>query len=103
MILQPLEARTAELVIGTLQNARQRCISPAVALHQAGLLMTDDFANRIRYDSLTTAADYIRRTRVSRMHEAGLVARTPTPGNLLKALADEVDRWAGLARKGEFR
>ena len=103
MILQPLEAVTAARVITTLQAARQRCISPALALHQAGLLMTDDFANRIRYDVLMSAAGAIHSTRVSHLNEAGLVSRHPTPGTLLKVMSGEVEKWAELARKGEFR
>lgn len=103
MILQPLEQTTAALVISTLQGARQRCISPALALHQAGLLMTDDFANRIRHDVLISAAGGIYNTRITRLHERGLVARIPTPANLLKVIAGEVEQWAELARRGEFR
>lgn len=103
MILQPLETTTAGLVIATLQNARGRCISPALALHQAGLLMTDDLANRIRYEVLNTAATRIAGTRISHLHARGVVARTPTPGSLLRVMAEEVEAWADMARRGEFR
>lgn len=103
MILQPLETTTAGLVIATLQGARQRCISPALALHQAGLLMTEDLANRIRYEALLTASAQIERTRIRNLHERGLVARDPTPANLVKVIAKEVEAWADLARRGEFR
>lgn len=103
MILQPLEQTTAALVISTLQGARQRCISPALALHQAGLLMTDDLANRIRFEVLNTAAAGIHSTRITELHRRGLVGRTPTAGSVLKVMAAEVEQWAALARRGEFR
>jgi hypothetical protein len=103
VILQPLETTTAGLVIATLQGARTRCISPALALHQAGLLMTEDLANRIRFEVLNSAAARIESTRIRNLHERKLIARDPTPANLVKVIAGEVEMWADLARKGEFR
>lgn len=103
MNLKPLEVTTAALVVGCLQRARTRCISPALALHQAGLLMTDDLANHVRHDTLLNAAEVIRKTRIRDLHAAGLIPREPTPAVVVKAIADRLDWLAGMAEQGDFR
>lgn len=103
MNLEPLETTTAGLVIATLQGARTRCISPALALHQAGLLMTEDLANRIRHDTLTNAAEAVRNTRVRNLQAARLLSKDPTPAVVIKAVADRLDWIAEQAKRGEFR
>lgn len=103
MILQPLETTTAGLVISTLQGARQRCISPALALHQAGLLMTQDLANAIRYETLYSAAEQVQKTHIRTLHQLGLTPKDPTPAVAVKAIARRLEAWAEMASKGEFR
>lgn len=103
MILKPLEPTTAALVIGCLQTARVRCMSPALALHQAGLLMTEDLANHLRRDTLLNAAEVIRKTRMKDLHAAKLIPRDPTPAALTKVLADRLDWLGAMAERGDFR
>lgn len=103
MILGPLETTTAGLVISTLQGARQRCVSPAVALHQAGLLMTQDLANRIRYETVVSVSEAVNGLRLRHLYERGFAPKDPTPAVAVKAVAQQIEQWADLARRGDFR
>jgi uncharacterized protein with PIN domain len=94
---------TAARTIRALADARTRCISPVVALNQAGLLLTDHLACHIRADVLTSAADTIRATRVRTLVEERLLPKDPTPAVVIKAVADRIEWLAGRAKEGGFR
>lgn len=101
--IAPVDQTTAALVIGALQNARTRCMSPVAALNQAGLLLTERQARLIRHDTLINAAEAVRNTRIKALQEAGLLSKEPTPAVVAKAIADRIDWLAEQAKRGEFR
>lgn len=101
--MHPVDEATAARVILALQRARVRCISPVLALDQAGVLMTDNLARGIRRDTLINTAEAVRNTRVLALHREGLIPRDPTPAVLMKAVADRLEYLAAQAEKGEFR
>ena len=101
--MQPVDEATAALVIAALQRARARCISPVLALDQAGLLMTESLARGIRRDTLINTAEAVRNTRVRALREEGLIPRDPTPAVLLKVVADRLEFLAVQAERGDFR
>ena len=101
--MRPVDDETAALVIKQLQWARTRCISPVLALHQSGLLVTDEMACGIRHDVLVNTAEAVRNTRVNALHAARLIPKDPTPATMIKAIADRLDFLAQQAKTGGFR
>lgn len=102
-MLRIVDEETAARTIVALQQARTRCVSPVVALDQAGLLVTDDLACQIRHDVLVNTSAAVRNTRVKSLIEARLMPKDPTPAVVVKAVADRLEYLADLAKKGEFR
>lgn len=101
--MRPVDEETAALVVKQLQWARTRCISPVLALHHAGLLVTDELACNIRHDVLTNAAEAVRSTRINALHAARLIPKDPTPATMIKVIADRLDFLAQQAKTGGFR
>ena len=101
--MRPVDDETAALVIKTLQVARTRCISPVLALHQSGLLVTDELACGIRHDTLANAAEAVRNTRINALHAAKLIPKDPTPATMIRVIADRIDFLAEQAKTGGFR
>lgn len=101
--MRPVDEVTAAEAIKTLQWARTRCISPVLALHQSGLLVTDELACNIRHDVLANTAEAVRRTRINALHQAKLIPKDPTPATMIKVIADRLDYLAERAKMGEFR
>lgn len=102
-MLKPLDEATADLVIASLRRARVTCQSPAHVLHRTGLLLTADLAAQIRSETLTSAAEAVRNTRMKNLIEAKLMPKDPSPLQVSKAIADRLDWLAELAGRGEFR
>lgn len=103
MTVTPVDETTAALVIGALQTARTRCISPVAALDRAGLLMTEHSACMVRHDVLINTAETVRNTRMRALHQARLMPRDATPAQVAKAIADRIEILAAQAKRGEYR
>lgn len=104
-MIKPLDEKTYRLAAATMNRARLHGVAPVVALHQAGLLLSDELAQQIRADVITSVAERLRTTRLRQiMRDPDRYKREgATPTETRDSIVELLDQLAVLARKGEFR
>ena len=103
--MTPLDEATYKLAAQTMNRARVHGVAPVVALHQAGLILSDDVARQIRADVLRSAVEHLRNSRLRHLmpDPSRYMREGATPTQTRDAIADALEALAELARKGEFR
>lgn len=103
--MRPLDERTWRHAMQTMQRARLHGVAPLTALHQAGLLLSDDLACQIRADAITSVVETLRTNRLRQiMRDPERYKREgATPTETRDSIVELLERLAELARKGEFR
>jgi type II secretory pathway component PulF len=103
--MTPLDEKTYRLAAQTVQRARLHGVASITALHQAGLILSDDLARQIRADTITSLAERLRTTRLRHlMPDPERYKREgATPTQTRDAIVVLLEQLADLARKGEFR
>lgn len=104
-MIKPLDEKTWRLAAQTMQRARLHGVASITALHQAGLILSDDLACQIRADTITSIADRLRTTRLRQiMRDPDRYKREgATPTETRDSIVELLEQLADLARKGEFR
>lgn len=101
----PLDEQTYRLAAQVMNRARVQGVAPVVALHSAGLILSEDIARRIREDVLVSVTEHLRAARLRHLmpDRDHYLRNGATPTQTRDAIVAWLEGLAVLARKGEFR
>lgn len=101
----PLDEKTYRQAATVMNRARVHGVAPLVALHTAGLILSDDLARRIRQDVLHSVVEELRTARLRNImpDRDHYMRNGATPSQTRDAIVTWLEGLADQARRGEFR